>query len=127
MEAPAEAEAFNGGAESAAANDVSKVTSDAPLGATSSPSGLQEEVEQAQSAGLAAGGGHLAGGEAAFSEHQLMQPAPPQSSATLSVKEYLDAYVVPSLLPALAAVVEEKPPRPVEYLAHFLLDRMASS
>merc|ERR1719203_2339420 len=34
---------------------------------------------------------------------------------------YLDTYVVPSLLPGMNAVAEERPENPVEWLAYYLL------
>jgi len=43
------------------------------------------------------------------------------SIQTMPLRQYLDSQVVPTLLPALAAVAEERPNNPVEYLAHYLM------
>lgn len=39
----------------------------------------------------------------------------------LPIRAYLDTTVVPLLLQGMAALVKERPPNPVEYLAHYLL------
>eukprot|EP01138_Halocafeteria_seosinensis_P010871 gb/GECG01011104.1/.p1 GENE.gb/GECG01011104.1/~~gb/GECG01011104.1/.p1 ORF type:complete len:173 (+),score=45.02 gb/GECG01011104.1/:1-519(+) len=41
---------------------------------------------------------------------------------TLPVRQYLDQTVVPLLLQGLTQLAKERPPRPVEYLAHYLLE-----
>jgi len=41
--------------------------------------------------------------------------------ATAPIRTYLDSTVVPVLLQGLSALVKERPPNPVEYLATFLL------
>ena len=41
--------------------------------------------------------------------------------ATVPIRQYLDQTVVPTLLQGLSALVKERPPNPVEYLATFLL------
>ena len=40
---------------------------------------------------------------------------------TAPIRTYLDTTVVPVLLQGLSALVKERPPNPVEYLATFLL------
>ncbi|KAA0146117.1 hypothetical protein FNF31_07861 [Cafeteria roenbergensis] len=42
-------------------------------------------------------------------------------TAVLPVRAYLDRTVVPLLLQGLAQLAKERPPHPVEYLAHYLL------
>merc|ERR1719213_724156 len=37
------------------------------------------------------------------------------------LRQYLDTFVVPTLLPALNVIAEERPDNPVEFLAHYLL------
>ena len=39
----------------------------------------------------------------------------------LPIRAYLDQTVVPILLQGLSALVKERPPNPVEYLANYLL------
>lgn len=43
------------------------------------------------------------------------------SLQTAPIRTYLDSTVVPVLLQGLSALVKERPPNPVEYLATFLL------
>ena len=40
---------------------------------------------------------------------------------SLPIRAYLDQTVVPILLQGLSALVKERPPNPVEYLANYLL------
>lgn len=62
-----------------------------------------------------------AGGEIA--ESTLLQSPPQPSPLSMGVREYLEQEIVPALVPALAALCEERPPAPVEYLAHYLLEK----
>lgn len=39
----------------------------------------------------------------------------------LPLRQYMDSFVVPALLPALNAVANERPDNPVEWLAEYLL------
>merc|ERR1719437_167868 len=39
----------------------------------------------------------------------------------MPLRMYLDTYVVPTLLPGMNAVAEERPENPVEWLAYYLL------
>lgn len=49
-------------------------------------------------------------------------PKPPATSVQqLPIRAYLDQTVVPTLLTALSALVKERPPNPVEWLAACLL------
>jgi protein dpy-30 len=59
-------------------------------------------------------------------------PSAPESTATpkapnqgavaqLPIRAYLDQTVIPHLLTALSALVKERPPNPVEWLATYLL------
>ena len=43
------------------------------------------------------------------------------ASRPRALRRYLDQTVVPTLLQGLSALVKERPPNPVEYLATFLL------
>mmetsp|Transcript_19699 Transcript_19699/g.35073 ORF Transcript_19699/g.35073 Transcript_19699/m.35073 type:complete len:106 (+) Transcript_19699:122-439(+) len=47
------------------------------------------------------------------------RPAPGMHDIPL--RQYLDSYVIPTLLPGLNTVAEERPENPVEYLAYYLL------
>lgn len=67
--------------------------------------------------------GSHAAGEGLTSERHLLQTLPPASPLCSGVKEYLQNEIVPALLPALAALCEERPPAPIEYLAHYLLEK----
>jgi protein dpy-30 len=40
---------------------------------------------------------------------------------SLPIRSYLDQTVVPLLLQGMAQLVKDRPPNPVEWLAHFLL------
>lgn len=40
---------------------------------------------------------------------------------SLPIRAYLDQSVVPILLQGLSAMVKERPPNPIEWLAHYLL------
>lgn len=63
-------------------------------------------ADDAQGAGGDAGGGS----------------AKPQTAVQqLPIRAYLDQTVVPPLLTALSALVKERPPNPVEWLATYLL------
>merc|ERR1740138_417090 len=37
------------------------------------------------------------------------------------LRQYLETFVVPTLMPGLKAVAEERPENPVEWLAYYLL------
>ena len=39
----------------------------------------------------------------------------------MPIRAFLDSTVVPTLLAGMSALVKERPPNPVEYLAHYLL------
>lgn len=72
----------------------------------------------------AGGGGAAAGdGDMLMDDVNLLQPPLPSSALTMGVREYLEKEIVPTLLPALAALCEERPPAPVQYLAHYLLEK----
>ena len=45
----------------------------------------------------------------------------------LPIRAYLDQTVVPLLLQGLSALVKERPPNPVEYLANYLLKHQAGA
>jgi len=75
-----------------------------------------EEQAPAASAGGDAGG---AGGDDAGGDGGSGKPS--TSVQQLPIRAYLDQTVVPHLLTALSALVKERPPNPVEWLATFLL------
>ncbi|KAL8430642.1 hypothetical protein ACSSS7_005814 [Eimeria intestinalis] len=56
-------------------------------------------------------------------EAMLLQRPPDAAKQTLGVREYLETEIIPALLPALTAVCEERPPTPIEFLAHYLLEK----
>ncbi|CAK0829610.1 unnamed protein product, partial [Prorocentrum cordatum] len=59
--------------------------------------------------------------EGAAAERLAMDARPAMETHDLPLRQYLDQYVVPTLLPAMTAVAEERPENPVEWLAHYLL------
>lgn len=67
---------------------------------------------------------------AANKENQQQQPAPPSSAkknkcdlGKLPIRQYMDATVVPSLLSGLSLLAKERPAKPLEFLAKFLLQK----
>ncbi|CDJ31696.1 uncharacterized protein EMH_0009950 [Eimeria mitis] len=96
-------------------------------GAPAADPPLEEGPAQLSTASVggaaAAAFGDGGGGEELLNEVNLLQPPLPSSALTMSVREYLEKEIVPSLLPALAALCEERPPAPVQYLAHYLLEK----
>ena len=48
-------------------------------------------------------------------------------SQALPIRAYLDQTVVPLLLQGLSALVKERPPNPIEYLANYLLKNNPTS
>jgi protein dpy-30 len=74
-----------------------------------------KEGETADNAGLDnTDAGEDAEKAAADVQNKLQQQA-------LPIRAYLDQTVVPILLQGLSALVKERPPNPVEYLANYLL------
>jgi|TARA_B110000208_G_C11452495_1_gene315127 protein dpy-30 len=74
-----------------------------------------KDGETAADAGLDnADAGQDAEKAAAEVQNKLQQQA-------LPIRAYLDQTVVPILLQGLSALVKERPPNPVEYLANYLL------
>ncbi|KAL8275194.1 hypothetical protein Esti_000866 [Eimeria stiedai] len=64
------------------------------------------------------------GAHAELSDEALLLQRPPHAAKqTLGVREYLETEIIPALLPALTAVCEERPPTPIEFLAHYLLEK----
>merc|ERR1719506_2038234 len=73
------------------------------------------EAPAADDAGMDdAGAGEKAEQAAVAVQNKLQQQA-------LPIRAYLDQTVVPILLQGLSALVKERPPNPVEYLANYLL------
>lgn len=67
---------------------------------------------------------------AAANKENQQQPAPPSSAkknkcdlSKLPIRQYMDATVVPSLLSGLSLLAKERPPKPLEFLAKFLLQK----
>merc|ERR1719183_3443358 len=59
--------------------------------------------------------------EGAAAEKLAMEPRPPPGPHDMPLRQYMDTYVVPCLLPGLNVVAEERPENPVEFLAYYLL------
>eukprot|EP00406_Dinophysis_acuminata_P060437 CAMPEP_0179271888 /NCGR_PEP_ID=MMETSP0797-20121207/32212_1 /TAXON_ID=47934 /ORGANISM="Dinophysis acuminata, Strain DAEP01" /LENGTH=106 /DNA_ID=CAMNT_0020980263 /DNA_START=114 /DNA_END=434 /DNA_ORIENTATION=- len=59
--------------------------------------------------------------EGVAAEKLALEARPAPEMHDLPLRQYLDSYVVPTLLPGLNAVAEEKPDNPVEWLAYYLL------
>ena len=82
---------------------------------TPMPDAPAKEGEAADGAGMDnADAGQDAEKAAADVQSKLQQQA-------LPIRAYLDQTVVPILLQGLSALVKERPPNPVEYLANYLL------
>ncbi|CAD7936722.1 unnamed protein product [Amoebophrya sp. A120] len=78
-----------------------KMTDNIPVGeSTAYPDPRQKEMERVATESLM------------WEDHSIQ---------TMPLRQYLDTQVVPTLLPGLAAVAQERPNNPVEYLAHFLM------
>ncbi|KAL8439315.1 hypothetical protein Efla_003952 [Eimeria flavescens] len=91
-----------------------------PPGSEEAPqafSAAQPETEDAAAAETAAGAA-----PELHDEGLLLQRPPEAAKQTLGIREYLEGEILPSLVPALTALCEERPPAPVEYLAHYLLE-----
>ncbi|KAL8453805.1 hypothetical protein Emed_000666 [Eimeria media] len=68
--------------------------------------------------------GNEGGQHAELSDEALLLQRPPDAAKqTLGVRDYLETEIIPALLPALTAVCEERPPTPIEFLAHYLLEK----
>merc|ERR1719456_2123476 len=59
--------------------------------------------------------------EGAAAEKLAAEVRPPLGMHDIPLRQYLDTYVVPTLLPGLNTVGEERPENPVEFLAYYLL------
>ncbi|CAK0829611.1 unnamed protein product [Prorocentrum cordatum] len=59
--------------------------------------------------------------EGAAAERLAMDARLAMETHDLPLRQYLDQYVVPTLLPGMNAVTEERPENPVEWLAYYLL------
>ncbi|CAE7789745.1 PIGC [Symbiodinium sp. CCMP2592] len=59
--------------------------------------------------------------EGLAAEKLAMEERPAPGMHDLPLRQYLDTYVVPTLLPGMNAVAEERPENPVEWLAYYLL------
>ncbi|KOO33451.1 protein dpy-30-like protein [Chrysochromulina tobinii] len=59
--------------------------------------------------------------EASSAEKAAMGMQNKMNLQTAPIRTYLDSTVVPVLLQGLSALVKERPPNPVEFLATFLL------
>jgi len=68
-----------------------------------------------------AGAGADDEGEAKGAEKAAMGVQNKMNLQTAPIRTYLDSTVVPVLLQGLSALVKERPPNPVEYLATYLL------
>jgi protein dpy-30 len=59
--------------------------------------------------------------EAADAEKELEEAQEKLNLQALPIRAYLDQTVVPLLLDGMSALVKERPPNPVEWLATYLL------
>mmetsp|Transcript_95254 Transcript_95254/g.253011 ORF Transcript_95254/g.253011 Transcript_95254/m.253011 type:complete len:103 (-) Transcript_95254:266-574(-) len=59
--------------------------------------------------------------EGAAAEKLATEERPALEMHDMPLRQYLDSYVVPTLLPGMNAVAEERPEDPVEWLAYYLL------
>ncbi|CAJ1363144.1 unnamed protein product [Effrenium voratum] len=59
--------------------------------------------------------------EGLAAEKLAMEDRPAPCMHDLPLRQYLDTYVVPTLLPGMNAVAEARPENPVEWLAYYLL------
>mmetsp|Transcript_6395 Transcript_6395/g.13986 ORF Transcript_6395/g.13986 Transcript_6395/m.13986 type:complete len:99 (+) Transcript_6395:98-394(+) len=59
--------------------------------------------------------------EGAAAEKIATEARPPLGMHDLPLRQYMDSYVVPTLLQGLNTVAEERPDNPVEFLAYYLL------
>mmetsp|Transcript_11505 Transcript_11505/g.21757 ORF Transcript_11505/g.21757 Transcript_11505/m.21757 type:complete len:101 (-) Transcript_11505:61-363(-) len=59
--------------------------------------------------------------EGLAAEKLAMEERPAPGMHDLPLRQYLDTYVVPTLLPGMNAVAEARPENPVEWLAYYLL------
>ncbi|CAK8997486.1 Adenylate kinase 7 (AK 7) (ATP-AMP transphosphorylase 7) [Durusdinium trenchii] len=59
--------------------------------------------------------------EGLAAEKIAMEERPAPCMHDLPLRQYLDTYVVPTLLPGMNAVAEARPENPVEWLAYYLL------
>jgi protein dpy-30 len=86
----------------------------------------EEMAEATPQAGLGmeppeAGAGPDSVDEAKGAEKAAMGVQNKMNLQTAPIRTYLDSTVVPVLLQGLSALVKERPPNPVEYLATYLL------
>merc|ERR1712203_647928 len=59
--------------------------------------------------------------EGAAAEKLATEDRPMPEMHDLPLRQYLDTYVVPTWVPGLNAVAEERPENPTEWLAYYLL------
>jgi len=74
-----------------------------------------------------AGAGYDDAAEGKAGEQAAMAVQNKMNLQTAPIRTYLDSTVVPVLLQGLSALVKERPPNPVEYLATFLLQNNPQS
>jgi len=86
-----------------------------------------EDAVPVQDAPPEAGAGADDSNEAAAAEKAAMGMQNKMNLQTAPIRTYLDSTVVPVLLQGLSALVKERPPNPVEFLATFLLQNNPQS
>merc|ERR1719235_703201 len=59
--------------------------------------------------------------EGVAAEKIAVEARPQPGMHDIPLRQYLDTYVVPTLLPGMNHVAEERPDNPVEFLAYYLL------
>ena len=103
---------------------------DAPAG-DAAPTDPPADVSMADAApaeGTPADGAALDdGADAANAESAAQAVQSKLQQQALPIRAYLDQTVVPILLQGLSALVKERPPNPVEYLANYLLKNQAGA
>lgn len=97
-------------------------TTDAPMEEVA-PAPVKEETpgEEAPASAVAAAQDGAGAENAAQAVQNRLQ------SQALPIRAYLDQTVVPLLLQGMSALVKERPPNPIEYLANYLLKNNPSS
>eukprot|EP00908_Phaeocystis_cordata_P016987 Transcript_28303.p5 GENE.Transcript_28303~~Transcript_28303.p5 ORF type:complete len:97 (+),score=51.23 Transcript_28303:319-609(+) len=83
------------------------------------PQPMEQEASKAEPP--EAGAGYDDADEGKSAEKAAMAVQNKMNLQTAPIRTYLDSTVVPVLLQGLSALVKERPPNPVEYLATYLL------
>merc|ERR1711972_688062 len=93
----------------------------AQMSAQEAPEPMPVEQEANKNEPPEAGAGYDDAEEGKAAEKAAMAVQNKMNLQTAPIRTYLDSTVVPVLLQGLSALVKERPPNPVEFLATFLL------